>query len=99
MFHLASKVYITSDKLIDLNSDRVVISATSGFPTHSELDGILSGQLIAYSTSVSEMFTSRWNNLLSMINSLIHIVKQLNCLLSFMQTMNHLCILWLHGIK
>lgn len=71
MFHLASKVYITSDKLIDLNSDRVVISATSGFPTHSELDGILSGQLIAYSTSVSEMFTSRWNNLLSMINSLI----------------------------
>ena len=71
MFHLASKVYITSDKLIDLNSDRVVISATSGFPTHSELDGILSGQLIAYSTSISEMFTSRWNNLLSMINSLI----------------------------
>jgi hypothetical protein len=71
MFHLASKVYITSDKLIDLNVDRVVISATDGFPIHSELDGILSGKLIAYSTSISELFSTRWLDLLAMVKSLI----------------------------
>lgn len=71
MFHLVGKVYITSDKIIDLDADRVVISATNGFPNMEELDGFHSGQLIAYSTSVSEMFTSRWSNLLSMLDSLI----------------------------
>lgn len=52
MLHLFDKVYIASDKLININFDRVVVSQTHGFAMYEELDKVSGGDLVAYGTSV-----------------------------------------------
>jgi hypothetical protein len=52
MLHLFDKVYIVSDKFININVDRVVISQENGFGMYEELDKVSGGNLIAFGTSV-----------------------------------------------
>lgn len=55
MIHLFSKVYLSSDKLIDNNYDRVVISDTYGYPVISTVN-LEYGELIGHYLSTDEMF-------------------------------------------
>ena len=57
MFHLANKVYITTDKLIDPSVDRVVISKNSGFAMPDLDSRIGGGQLIAYGTTTDAIYS------------------------------------------
>jgi len=52
MFHLFDKIYITTDLVIDLNVDRVVISSTHGNQMLELLDKATYGELIAYGLSL-----------------------------------------------
>jgi len=48
MIHLFDKVYVDTDTNINLNTDRVVISKSVGYPTISLLEMLHPGTLIAY---------------------------------------------------
>ena len=58
MLYLFNKVYIANDSTIDDNLDRVVISQQHGIQMHEALDGIVSGELIAYGKSLEDILTN-----------------------------------------
>lgn len=51
MIHLFKKVYVASDRLIDVNRDRVVISKEHGLSTLKAVEDFSSGVLVAYGNS------------------------------------------------
>lgn len=55
MIHLFKKVYISTDNLIDLEFDRVVISAEAGFPMLQALERHVQGVLLAYGQNFEEL--------------------------------------------
>ena len=55
MIHLFKKVYITSDKVISLDFDRVVISETNGVKVADELARVTQGALLGFGTSTKDM--------------------------------------------
>lgn len=55
MFHLFSKVYLVSDKLININYDRVVISEEHGHSMYEALYKVSSGELIDYASSIDDI--------------------------------------------
>lgn len=57
MLHLFNKVYIASDTLVNINFDRVVISAEYGSQMLEALDKVAYGDLIAYGTTVDGVLT------------------------------------------
>lgn len=54
MIHLFNKVYVSSDNLIDVNLDRIVISSKYGHPMKQSIDEVSYGLLLTYSTSLQE---------------------------------------------
>jgi hypothetical protein len=58
MLYLFNKVYIANDSTIDDNLDRVVISEQYGIQMHEALNGIVSGELIAYGKSLEDILTN-----------------------------------------
>jgi hypothetical protein len=63
MFHLFNKVYIASDKTINLNFDRVVISESCGVKMHEALDQVSYGELITYGKTLDSILNnSTFNN-------------------------------------
>ena len=55
MLHLFDKIYIISDKLVNINFDRVVISQEYGVQMSETLDKVAYGNLIAFGTTVDEV--------------------------------------------
>jgi hypothetical protein len=55
MLHLFDKVYITSDAVLSINLDRVVISENYGVQMLEALDRVAYGELISYGTSVNSL--------------------------------------------
>jgi hypothetical protein len=53
MIHLFKKVYVATDKVIDISADRVVISAENGVPVLSAIETYAGGYLIMHNTSTS----------------------------------------------
>lgn len=55
MLHLFKKVYLASDSVIDVNFDRVVISARYGIKMLDALQKVSGGKLISYGTTYEEV--------------------------------------------
>ena len=55
MLHLFKKVYLASDSIIDVNFDRVVISARYGIKMLDALQKVSGGKLISYGTTYEEV--------------------------------------------
>lgn len=55
MIHLFKKVYLTSDKVISHDFDRVVISETNGVDMSVELARVTQGKLLGFGTSIKDM--------------------------------------------
>jgi len=74
MFHLFSKVYVTSDSTIDLDFDRVVISNKYGVGMYEALDKVSYGELCAYGKTIDSVldgktFSAFINSLLQKVNN------------------------------
>jgi len=61
MFHLFNKVYLSSDKLIDINFDRVVISKENGLKTLKSIEQFSQGVLHYYGKSLKEIIRNTSN--------------------------------------
>lgn len=59
MLHLFNKVYVSSDKLLDINFDRIVISSTLGVKMISNSEYVANGELVAHATSLNDLFTDQ----------------------------------------
>jgi len=59
MIHLFKKIYVTTDKIIDLGYDRIVVSQNHGLDVLEDLQKINSGKLISYSLEWSEILGSK----------------------------------------
>ena len=59
MIHLFKKIYVTTDNIIDLGYDRIVVSQNHGLDVLEDLQKISSGKLIAYSLEWSEILGSK----------------------------------------
>jgi hypothetical protein len=55
MIHLFNKIYVSSDNLIDINLDRIVISEKYGTPMKQSIDEVSYGVLLSYSNSLEEL--------------------------------------------
>lgn len=54
MIHLFNKVYVSTDNLIDINLDRIVISSKYGHQMKQSIDEVSYGVLLTHSTSLQE---------------------------------------------
>lgn len=59
MIHLFKKIYVTTDKIIDLGYDRIVVSQNHGLDVLEDLQKINSGKLISYSLEWSGILGSK----------------------------------------
>jgi hypothetical protein len=70
MLHLFDKIYIISDKLVNINFDRVVISQEYGVQMSETLDKVAYGNLIAFGTTVDEVLSnSDFSTFIQMLKS------------------------------
>lgn len=72
MFHLFKKVYVAFDDAINVNEDRIIISAENGVSMLQDLEGVANGELKAYSRSLEEMIgpDKQFENFLLFLNFL-----------------------------
>ncbi len=73
MFHLFNKVYLCSDRNIDINHDRAVISKEYGVPMYIALDKVCQGELILHADSVNSAIT---NYNLKGFDELVRVLEQ-----------------------
>ena len=59
MLHLFKKVYVATDHIIDVFTDRVVVSKEHGHKVSEDLDTLTSGVLIAHSFEVKNLLGSK----------------------------------------
>jgi len=72
MFHLFNKVYLSSDKIIDINFDRVVISNENGVKPLESIEQYSQGILNIYGKNLNEVITnSSTKNFSGLIKKLI----------------------------
>lgn len=55
MIHLFKKVYVVSDKQLDLSFDRIVISDAYGKPMMNAMKNVFAGRLVSYGKDISDM--------------------------------------------
>jgi hypothetical protein len=59
MFHLAHKVYLCHDSMIDTNKDRVVVSRKNGYYMHEVIEQLASGKLLKASTKLDGLLSGK----------------------------------------
>lgn len=78
MIHLFKKVYLTTDRFIDIHADRIVVSKTAGFVVSSDI--ISHGTLVANGISLFDIIGpgKKYSSMLDMLVQINDMVNQTN---------------------
>lgn len=73
MIHLFKKVYVVSDRQINLNLDRVVISEENGVDVLHYTKNIFQGSLLAYAKNVDDLLAKNgsWDDIFNLIDECV----------------------------